>query len=553
MSPDRPARPRPPHQQHERQQKQKDDSQQPEHVNERNHRRLLLHHPGDGGIRALRGRRRIGAGRKVALPRRLDRVLRRGRVGIDVRAEDVEVLLLFPREQRSRRRDADASAEVAHQIEEAGGVPHPLAWNRIHADRRQRHEQRGECQPLEELRPEDVPVSGVKVQLAEPEERERPTDQPARDHLAWIDPADQHADRRHPDERSHPSRRHRDPRLQRRIAEQRLQHDWKEHEAPVQHEPERRHQKHAGGVAPDFEHTQIDDRLARHPLAHQERDEAAAGDDRERVDELRLEPVVLLAEVEHELQRADPHAQKADSPVVDPLGLAPQVRRIEHVELRHHQRSDTDRQVDVEHPPPAVCIGQPPTEHRAEDWRDDDAEAPEAHGTPAVLWWEGFEEDCLRKRLHRAACRTLDQSKSDQQRQVGCEAAKQRRDRESDDRCHQQALAPEVGREPSGQRQDDGIGHEVRSQHPCRFVDRRREVAGDVRQRHVDDRRVEDLHEGREHDRNGHDPRIDVRVLRRHRPISCRPSGKPTCLAGGDDPDPGQGRGRSSPAPAARP
>ena len=67
--------------------------------------------------------------------------------------------------------DADAAAEVAHQVEEARRVPHALARDRIHADRRQRHEQHRQPEALEELRPEDVPVAGVQVQLAEPEQR----------------------------------------------------------------------------------------------------------------------------------------------------------------------------------------------------------------------------------------------------------------------------------------------------------------------------------------------------------------------------------------------
>ena len=98
--------------------------------------------------------------------RRLERALRRRRVGVDVRAEDVDVgLRACAPACVPVIGDADAAAEIAHQVEQAGRVAHPLARNPIHADRRQRHEQRRQAEPLEELRPEDVPVAGVQVQL----------------------------------------------------------------------------------------------------------------------------------------------------------------------------------------------------------------------------------------------------------------------------------------------------------------------------------------------------------------------------------------------------
>ena len=121
----------------------------------------------------------------------------------------------------------------------------------------------------------------------------------------------------------------------------------------------------------------------------------------------RREPVVLLSLVEHDLQRADADDEHADAPVVDLLRFAPQVRRIEDEQLRHDDRRDADRQVDVEHPAPAVAVGQPAAEHRAEDRRDDDAEAPEAHRLAALVGRERFEQNRLRQRLQRAAGRAL--------------------------------------------------------------------------------------------------------------------------------------------------
>ena len=69
------------------------------------------------------------------------------------------------------------------------------------------------------------------------------------------------------------ARRHRDAGLQRRIAEQRLQHDRQQHQAAVEHEADDRHQEHADRVAARLEHAQIDDRIVGRQLVDDERDE----------------------------------------------------------------------------------------------------------------------------------------------------------------------------------------------------------------------------------------------------------------------------------------
>src|SRR4029079_13535150 len=65
-------------------------------------------------------------------------------------------------------------------------------------------------------------------------------------------------------------------------------------------------------------------------------------------------------------------------------------------------------------------------------------------------------------------------------------------------------------RQPASERKDDRVRDEIRRQHPGGFVDRRGEASGDVGKRHVDDRRVEHLHEGGEHDGDCDEPRIDL-------------------------------------------
>ena len=122
----------------------------------------------------------------------------------------------------------------------------------------------------------------------------------------------------------------------------------------------------------------------------------------------RRQPVFLLALVEHDLQGGDADRQQAQAAIVDAPRAAHEIRRVEDVRLRHHQREHADWNVDVEHPAPRVVVGEPAAEHRPEDRRDDDAEAPEAHRLAAILRRKGFEQDRLRDRLQRAAGEALE-------------------------------------------------------------------------------------------------------------------------------------------------
>ena len=106
-------------------------------------------------------------------------------------------------------------------------------------------------------------------------------------------------------------------------------------------------------------------------------------------------------------------------------------------------------QVDVEHPAPAVVLGDPPAEHRTEDRRDDDAESPEAHRAAALLRLERLEQHGLRERLQRSAGRALDDAEDHERREVRRDAAEERREREARRRPHQQSLAAELARPAS--------------------------------------------------------------------------------------------------------
>src|SRR5581483_4781011 len=170
----------------------------------------------------------------------------------------------------------------------------------------------------------------------------------------------------HEEKRTKAARQDGEPGLQGGIAHQGLQPDGDEDGASVEDEAEDRHKEHTGGVGADFEDTQVHDGVAGHEFADGEREEADDGEDHESDDEARAEPIVFLTFVEHDLQRTHADDEEADAPVVDDIGGAPDVRRIEDEPLRHQRGEQTDRQVDVEDPAPTVAVGDPTAEYRAE-------------------------------------------------------------------------------------------------------------------------------------------------------------------------------------------
>ena len=232
-----------------------------------------------------------------------------------------------------------------------------------------------------------------------------------------------------------------------------------------------------------------------------------------RDDHARPEPVVALTFVEKDLERGEADAEQADADVVElqPVGqrLPDQVRRIEDHRRRQCEREDADRDVDEEDPAPGVVVGDPAAQRRPDHRRHDHAHAVERHRDALLFAREALDQNGLGDRLQRSAAQALQHAKEDQRAERRRHAAEQRTDGEDADARHVEALPAEQGREPAAQRQHDRVGDEIRRQHPGRFVDAGREVAGDVRQRDVRDAGVEHFHERRQQHDAGDQPGID--------------------------------------------
>src|ERR1035438_8051492 len=83
----------------------------------------------------------------------------------DVNDELVLVHLAAAGEEGGHGGDAEAAADIAHQVVNAGGVAHLLFGDARHAGGHQRNEEESHGPALDYLRPEDVPVTCIEVEV----------------------------------------------------------------------------------------------------------------------------------------------------------------------------------------------------------------------------------------------------------------------------------------------------------------------------------------------------------------------------------------------------
>ena len=242
------------------------------------------------------------------------------------------------------------------------------------------------------------------------------------------------------------------------------------------------------------------------------------GDDEEG-DEVGGEPVVFLAFVEDELERAEGEAEETEAEEVEldaallrffDLLLDP--GRIFDDARGEEEREEADGDVEEEDPAPVEVVGDVAAEGGADGGCAHDGEAIHGEGLAALCGREGVGEDGLLGGCEAAAADALQDAAEDEDRQRRGEAAHRGADAEERDADHVELLAPDEGGHVGAGGKDDGVGDEVGGEDPGGFVLRGAEAAGDVRQGDVGDGGVEHLHEGGEGDRHGDDPRVDARA-----------------------------------------
>ena len=234
-------------------------------------------------------------------------------------------------------------------------------------------------------------------------------------------------------------------------------------------------------------------------------DEEGQGDRRDQRaadDEVRLEPVQVVALVEDDLQGADADHQGDQADVVH-RRLLDHHRACLQLLVDDESGEQADRHVDEEDPRPAVVVGDPAAEDRPGDRRHHRDHREQGQGHAALRRWVDGDQQGLGDRIQRPGDEALQGAEADQRRHRLGDAAEERGEYEQQRGGDEQAHLADPPGQPAGQRQGDGVAHGERGDHPGALFRTHPEVTGDGRQGDVGDGGVEHLHESRQGQADG--------------------------------------------------
>src|SRR5271165_2811826 len=119
-------------------------------------------------------------------------------------------------------------------------------------------------------------------------------------------------------------------------------------------------------------------------------------------DERGAEPIILLALVKHDLQRAQERRDEQEADQVERRrpsarldAVSPRFRSFRNEHIGQNEQNHSDRSVDQEAPMPGVVVAEIAAEHRSHDGRDDDGDAVKREGLSALLRRECICQDGL--------------------------------------------------------------------------------------------------------------------------------------------------------------
>jgi hypothetical protein len=192
---------------------------------------------------------------------------------------------------------------------------------------------------------------------------------------------------------------------------------------------------------------------------------------------------------------------------------SPQLRPLFHKIFRVAEKGVTsakcqkaDRHIDQKDPPPLVLVSQPATERRTDDRREQGRQAEQRHRHALLFSRESIQENGLTAGLQTATRQALDDAEQDELTETTGHSTQSGTERKNSDRYEEVIAAAEMRAQPPGDRQDDGVGGKVAGENPFAVIDRCRQTARDIAQRHHRDGGVENLHESRYHNDRGHQP-----------------------------------------------
>src|SRR5262249_39465478 len=156
----------------------------------------------------------------------------------------------------------------------------------------------------------------------------------------------------------------------------------------------------------------------------------------------------------------------------------------------------------------------PTAQCRPNGWRGDSGNAIEREGDAALFRRKRIRKNRLRHWLKATAAGALDYTSAKEERKAGCETAEKRAGSEKKNAQDEKTSSADRVRKPAADGKHDGVRYEVRGEHPSTLVITCAQTPGHVRQRHVGDTSIQDLHEGGQRDRHPDQPGIVFRPPR---------------------------------------
>ena len=114
---------------------------------------------------------------------------------------------------------------------------------------------------------------------------------------------------------------------------------------------------------------------------------------------------------------------------------------------------------------------QPPRV-RTDDWGQQGSQAEQRHRNALLLDGKGVQQHALAGRLKTAPGQALQDAKHNQLTEAGGHSTQTGGEGKDSYRQQEVVAAPEMRRQPAGNRQDDGVGGEVARDDPFTVVDR---------------------------------------------------------------------------------
>lgn len=361
--------------------------------------------------------------------------------------------LLAPCQMRNGHGNAKTAAQVTEHGEQRGCLAAFFLRDVHERQRADGDEQERQSQHLEKPHDHEMPVIRLRREVRRYKHAKTTQQQSDDGEIARRESRHQLPHHRHQHKHDQGTWREHQPGQRCVIAEMRLQQQRQQRTATVEHKARNKNQHAGHAELPVFHEMEVDQRIVMRPQAMDGAHQAHHAGECHGEDQVAVEPVLLLAFIQHDLQRTQTYADQPQPPIINRHdAFCFRVGRVFHQARHHDEGEDTDGNVDVKNPPPVIIIRDEAAERGAQDRRHDHRNAGDGEHRAASLRREGIQDNRLLRGLQSAARRTLHQPKDNERGERRRGAAKERRHRKPADTSEEKILAAHHPRQPAGKR-----------------------------------------------------------------------------------------------------